>query len=209
MKPAFNVGGRSDIYIGPAGELLGGVLPAVSERIVYILQRHFPMSGRKPVFQDCHCNALAEHPVGHVDSLIVGRYYAVSASRADHNHLAVCFFREIKVYPRKVGDVADIAVPVDVLFSGEAVFLAHLEPEGFYNLALYRVRKFCRCFLIKEHCLVWPESGIRLCRYCFHHKSSCSQYTCYLKYPVHNMFNIKNKIQDRYGLPLKDIREGD
>ena len=28
MKPAFNVGGRSDIYIGPAGELLGGVLPA-------------------------------------------------------------------------------------------------------------------------------------------------------------------------------------
>ncbi|WP_302251761.1 3-dehydroquinate synthase [uncultured Alistipes sp.] len=28
MKPAFNVGGRSDIYIGPAEELLGGVLPA-------------------------------------------------------------------------------------------------------------------------------------------------------------------------------------
>lgn len=28
MKPAFNVGGRSDIYIGPAEDLLGGVLPA-------------------------------------------------------------------------------------------------------------------------------------------------------------------------------------
>ena len=122
------------------------------------------MPVRKAVLDHADGNPLPVEPVGHVCTLIERRYYLISATRANHDHLALAFLRDVEVYSGIVTDEADIAVLLHVLSGSNAVGLAGT--KGYLNTVLDNAFVNRLTFRIKLQCAGRAELGLRLIRLC-------------------------------------------
>lgn len=101
----------------------GGVGATVAERVLHVIERHCPVSVRHSVLDHAYGDASLKQPFGHIYAFVEAGNIFVSAARADYDHLAVGFLREIEVETGLVAYVAEIAAVGESFISAQAVGL--------------------------------------------------------------------------------------
>ena len=81
------------------------VEPAITESILYVLKRNFPMTVRQAVFHYGASYSPIVHPLGEIDSFIPRRQVVITTARTRYDHESVRVLWQIYVNPSAIGHV--------------------------------------------------------------------------------------------------------